>query len=604
MAITRTPASGDRLLLAAARQGGWWLTLLGAASLAGAVAQVLLPVAVGHAIDALIAGSATAGRAPAGSATAGTARPLTACAVLVAVIVGCGTATDLATGVSGVTATAWLRRLLAGHIVAVGPGLATRTGARGGAGFSAGDTVSRVVAGSADAGTAPASVLLAVVAVIPPLGSVVALGLIDPWLVAAFAAGFPALAAILRALVRDSSDVSAGYGQAQGAIAARLLDALAGARTIAAAGTQARERTRILAPLPLLREHGYATWRVQAKAAAQATAIAPALQVVVVAVAGAELARHQITAGDLVAASQYAVLAAGIGATVGLASRIGRARGGARRAAELLARPRPRYGVWTLPAGRHAASRGELRLRGITVRHDGAEVLRDLDLTVPPGAVVALVGRSGAGKSTLARVAGRLADPDAGTVLLDGFDLRELTKTSLRASVVYAFERPELIGDTPYDVIGFGLRRLDDTQIRVASGQAQAAAFLARLPRRLRTPLRSTPLSGGEVQRLGLARAFAHAGAARLLVLDDATSSLDTVTEMLVTRAVTSELSGLTRLIVAHRATTAARADLVAWLDGGRIRALAPHGELWADRGYRAIFGLASEPADWPGEAC
>ena len=605
MAITRISAGGDRLLLAAACQGGWWLALLGAASLAGAAAQVLLPVAVGHAVDALIVG-----QAPAGSTTSGSlAPPLAACTVLVAVIVGCGAATDLATGVSGVTATAWLRRLLAGHLVAVGPGLVTSTGARGRtipttAGGSAGDTVSRVVAGAADAGTGPASVLLAVVAVIPPLGSVVALGLIDPWLVAAFAVGFPALAVILRALVRDSSEVSAGYGRAQGAIAARLLDALAGARTVAAAGTQARERERILAPLSLLREHGYAAWRVQAKAAAQATAIAPVLQVIVVAVAGLELARHQITAGELVAASQYAVLAAGLGATVGLASRIGRARGGARRAAELLARPQPRYGVWTLPSGRHAASRGELRLRGITVRHDGADVLCDLDLTVAPGAVVALVGRSGAGKSTLARLAGRLADPDAGTVLLDGFDLRELSKASLRTSVVYAFERPELLGDTPYEVIGFGFRRPDDAQVRVAAGQAQAAAFLARLPRRLRTPLRATPLSGGEVQRLGLARAFAHASAARLLVLDDATSSLDTVTEMLVTRAVTSELSGLTRLIVAHRATTAARADLVAWLDGGRIRALAPHGELWADPGYRAIFCAAGEPADQAGEAC
>jgi ATP-binding cassette subfamily B protein len=328
--------------------------------------------------------------------------------------------------------------------------------------------------------------------------------------------------------------------------------------------------------------------------------VAPALQVIVVAVAGVELARHRITAGDLVAASQYAVLAVGIGASVGLVGRLGRARGGARRAAELLARPCPRYGTRELPAGQDPTGRGGLRLSGITVRHGGEAVLRDLDLTVPPGAAVAMVGRSGAGKSTLARLAGRLADPDAGTVLLDGTDLRELTKASLRESVIYAFERPELVGDTPYDVIGFGFRRPDDAQVRAAAGQAQAAAFLARLPRQLSTSLDGTPLSGGEVQRLGLARAFAHAGAARLLVLDDATSSLDTVTEMLVARAITSELSGLTRLIVAHRATTAARADLVAWLDGGRIRALAPHGELWADREYRAIFG-ADGPADRAG---
>ncbi len=612
-----TETDGDRLLLATARQGGCWLALLGAVSLAGAAAQVLLPAVVGHTIDGMLTRNATASNL----AASNPAGPLVACVILVAVIVGCGAVTDLATGVCGATATAWLRRLLAGHVVAVGPRLltgaitnpgtamSTAASTSSNTDFSAGDTVSRVVAGSADAGNGPASVVLAATAVLPPLGSVIALGLIDPWLVAAFAAGFPALAVILRMLVRDSSDVSAGYGRAQGAIAARLLDALAGARTIAAAGTQARERQRVLAPLPLLREHGYASWRVQARAAGQAMTIAPVLQVIVVAVAGVELARHRITAGDLVAASQYAVLAVGIGASVGLVSQLGRARGGARRAAELMARPCPRYGTRDLPAvqeptGHGPAGRGDLRLSGITVRHGGEAVLRDLDLTVPPGAAVAVVGRSGAGKSTLARLAGRLADPDAGTVLLDGTDLREFTKASLRESVVYAFERPELVGDTPYDVIGFGSRRPDDAQVRVAAGQAQAAAFLARLPGQLSTSLEGTPLSGGEVQRLGLARAFAHAGAARLLVLDDATSSLDTVTEMLVARAIISELSGLTRLIVAHRATTAARADLVAWLDGGRIRALAPHGELWADREYRAIFGAADGPADRAGEAC
>jgi ATP-binding cassette, subfamily B, bacterial len=620
VAITSTESAsdGDRLLLAAAREGAGWLSLLGAASLAGAAAQVLLPAAIGHAIDAILARNVIASNP---------AAPLAACAILVTVIVGGGAVTDLATGVSGATATARLRRLLSGHVVAVGPRLLTSATANANspananstadtaastansAGrnieFSAGDTVSRVVAGAADAGTGPASVLLAATAMIPPLGSVVALGLINPWLVAAFAVGFPALAVILRTLVRDSSAVSAGYGAAQGAIAARLLDALAGARTIAAAGTQARERERVLGPLPVLREHGYASWRVQARAAAQAMVIAPALQIIVVAVAGLELARHQISTGDLVAASQYAVLASGIGASLGLVSQLGRARGGARRAAELLARPCPRYGTRDLPAGQDAAGqdaagRGELRLSGITVRHGGEAVLRDLDLTVAPGAAVAVVGRSGAGKSTLARLAGRLADPDAGAVLLDGTNLRELTKASLRESVVYAFERPELVGGTPYDVIGFGSRRPDDARIRVAAGQAQAAAFLARLPRQMRTSLDGTALSGGEVQRLGLARAFAHAGAARLLVLDDATSSLDTVTEMLVARAITGELSGLTRLIVAHRATTAARADLVAWLDGGRIRALAPHGQLWADPEYRAIFGAAGRA----GEAC
>jgi ATP-binding cassette, subfamily B, bacterial len=102
-------------------------------------------------------------------------------------------------------------------------------------------------------------------------------------------------------------------------------------------------------------------------------------------------------------------------------------------------------------------------------------------------------------------------------------------------------------------------------------------------------------MSGGEVQRLGLARAFAHASRARLLILDDATSSLDTATEMLVSRALTGRMGDRTRLIVAHRAGTAARADLVAWLDGGRLRALSTHANLWADPDYRAVFGTGPD---------
>ena len=97
-------------------------------------------------------------------------------------------------------------------------------------------------------------------------------------------------------------------------------------------------------------------------------------------------------------------------------------------------------------------------------------------------------------------------------------------------------------------------------------------------------------MSGGEIQRIGLARAFAHADQARLLILDDAMSSLDTVTEMHVSQALTGHLRGRTCLIIAHRAATAARADLVAWLDHGQLRALRPHHELWPDPRYRSVF--------------
>jgi ATP-binding cassette subfamily B protein len=219
----------------------------------------------------------------------------------------------------------------------------------------------------------------------------------------------------------------------------------------------------------------------------------------------------------------------------------------------------------------------------------GEWVIDGLDLVVPAGATVAVVGRSGAGKSVLAALAGRLSDPEQGQVLLDGVALPDLSREQLRAAVGFAFERPALVGDTIEEVINFGSRNRTEEGVRWAATTARANTFVERLPQGYQTALAAAPLSGGEMQRLGLARAFAHPY--RVLILDDATSSLDTVTERQVGAALTTGGGGQTRLIIAHRAATAARTDLVAWLDAGKLRNLRPHTELWRDPDYRALFG-------------
>jgi ATP-binding cassette subfamily B protein len=234
----------------------------------------------------------------------------------------------------------------------------------------------------------------------------------------------------------------------------------------------------------------------------------------------------------------------------------------------------------------------------VTVSREGRTVLDALDLAVPAGSSVAIVGRSGSGKSTLAALAGRLIDPDDGEVLLDGVPLRSLSRPALRGAVQYAFERPALLGATLGAAIGFGFTAPSRGQVQVAARAACADAFIQRLPHGYDTALAGAPLSGGEAQRIGLARAFAHARAARLMILDDATSSLDTATEMQVSRTLTQGLRGRTRLIVAHRVATAARADLVAWLDQGHLKAYGPHDELWTDPGYRAVFVADAEAPD------
>jgi ATP-binding cassette subfamily B protein len=196
-----------------------------------------------------------------------------------------------------------------------------------------------------------------------------------------------------------------------------------------------------------------------------------------------------------------------------------------------------------------------------------------------------VVGESGAGKSVLVGLAARLREPDDGMILLDGVPLTELDHDTLRAAVGCAFERPVLIGHTVGDAIGLGLPA---EQIASAAVATHAHEFVSRLPQGYDTPLTESPMSGGELQRLGLARAW-HAG--RLLVLDDATSSLDMVTEMQISRTLTNDHGHRTRLIVTHRAATAARADLVVWLAAGRVRAVDTHEALWARPDYREVFG-------------
>ncbi|MEW2130875.1 ABC transporter ATP-binding protein [Streptomyces sp. NPDC005435] len=535
-------------------------------STAATAAGLLLPAALGRSLDLLLARE---------DAT----RPVLWCAGLIllsAVLEGCA---GVVSGTLDAGSAAWLRRRVTGHVLALGP--------RGAARFGDGDLVARLVGGAAQAGTGPAALAALLAELALPLGALVALGLIDWLLAAVFLTGAPVLALLLRALARDTSACAAEYQREQGVIAAALAEAVGGHRTIRAAGAEERESARVLAPLPRLSRAGHAMWRVQGRAAARALTVGPLLSLGVVAVAGLLLARHRLTVGDVLAASRYAALATGVGVLVGRLAALSRARAGTARLAEVLGEAEFAYGGRRLRPGT-----GTLELRGVTARRGGRSVLDGVDLTVPGGTTLAVVGRSGTGKSLLAELAGRLADPDAGAVLLDGVPLRELTHDALRRAVAYAFERPALSGTTVEDALAFGLDRPPAHRVREAARTACADAFVRRLPHGYDTPLAHAPRSGGESQRLGLARAFAHGG--RLLILDDALSSLDTVTERQISRSLLSP-GGPTRLLVAHRAATAAAADAVAWLDGGRVRAVGPHAELWREAEYRAVFGDAQD---------
>ncbi|PRH77210.1 ABC transporter ATP-binding protein [Streptomyces solincola] len=570
----RTTASGDRALRGALRHSrGRSLAVL-LCSVASAVAALAEPAVLGRSLDLLLDRDPAAGRWVA------------LCAALVLAEILLDALTAQLTGTVNARSTAWLRTRALRTLLAAEPGRATDR-------FAPGDLATRLTANATEAGTVPAAAAGALAAVLPPLGALVALVLIDLWTAAAFLLGVPLLVLLLRAFARSSSAAVTSYQRIQAGIADRLAEVLAGAHTVAAAGTAERERRRVLAGLPGLGAEGRAMWLVYGRAVARSGVLMPLLVCLVLAVGGIRLAAGQLGVGGLVAASRYAALAAGIGAVAAVLGALVKGRAAARRTAEPAALPPVFHGPLRLPAG----GPGALRLTGVTVVRDGAPVLDDVTLTVPGGATAAVVGRSGAGKSLLAAVAGRLTDPDRGRVLLDGVPMEQLTEEELRREVGHAFARPALFGPTVGDAIAFGAERPTAPEVRAAARAAGADGFVQRLPYGYDTLLADAPLSGGERQRLGLARAFAHAG--RLLVLDDAMSGLDTVTQREVELALARDVRAGTRLVVAHRLSTAAGADLVVWLDAGRVRATGPHRLLWRDPAYRAVFtGSEPEAAD------
>ncbi|MFE9773524.1 ABC transporter ATP-binding protein [Streptomyces sp. NPDC005931] len=543
-------------------------------SVASAVVTVAQPLVLGHTLDLLLRGGGRAGLWPALSAG------------LLAGEVLLDSLTALFTGRCTAAWTATIRSRALTGLLHGAPDRARP--------YSPGDVGTRLTLNAADAGGAPAARAALVASLVTPAGALMALAFVDLWVAGCVLAGLPALALVLRAFARDTGASVAAYQRVQSRIASRLLEALEGAATIAAAGTGPRERRRVLEPLSELGALGGRMWALHGRALARSGVLVPLLTLAATAVGGVRLAAGGLSVGDLLAACRYAQLAAGVGGAATLLAAVVRGRRARERTEALERLPALEYGTRRLPAD----GTGALELRGVRVLRDGREVLRADGVRVPGGTTAAVVGRSGAGKSVLAAVAGRLIDPDEGRVLLDGVRLDRLTHGELRTEVTFAFERPVLGEGTVAETVAAGPHRVSPEQVRRALRAAGADAFVRRLARGEDTPLAEAPLSGGELQRLGLARAFAHAG--RLLVMDDATSSLDTATEFEVDRALRRSVRPGTRLVVAHRPSVAARADRVIWLDDGRVRAVAPHRELWEDAGYRALFGTGEDGAPLP----
>lgn len=409
---------------------------------------------------------------------------------------------------------------------------------------------------------------------------IIVLVVIDPVLGAVASLMVPALALTSNRYAGKVIDLSFRIQERLADLAQVVEESIAGIEVVKAYGQERRLESS-------LREAAIGIYDNTITVARQRATFAPLFELIpafgtvaVLWLGGFRVIDGELSAGEFVAFTQYlAMLVLPLMITGWFFANLPRAAAAGARIVELLAEAPeiddPARPI-ALPSGP-----GEVRFDGVWFSYpNGEPVLRGMDLVVPGGATMAIVGATGSGKSTIAELVPRFYDVDSGSITIDGVEIRDVSLDQLRGEVAVVFQETFLFSASIRDNLRVGDPSADDRAIRTAARLAQAHEFISDLPDGYDTVVgeRGATLSGGQRQRVALARSVLRDPG--VFILDDATSSVDAVVEADIQVAMRRVMQDRTTIIIAHRTSTLALADLVAFLEGGVVVAVGTHEEL------------------------